>query len=314
MHIRIFDPLEFRKEKKEVTFKSQESINCQHKTDDVVASSNSDVTRKAVCEPDEGINRLVARKRFLPTKHSVSSLINNSRKRWTACKELISLIIIRLVMILSVLGQLTKIIRCKRKSIVGNSMEFGSNEKLRNVGTPFPFTIFHKCLNTALGFQRKLWHCGAVYLLWKRNKLDTRGKKKLWSFSSRPILAKKGLRNLRLGNISGGTFGLRSGNVMETFMVGKRSGTYLCLFSDLCASCHTKLRLFIVNLEFGNGFKVIYEYIYLYIYSLCRCMLPCKWASYPGVFAIKMYTLVYFSSKVNLLMIKSHNKKNKVSI
>ena len=95
MHIRIFDPLEFRKEKKEVTFKSQESMNCQHKTDDVVASSNSDVTRKAVCEPDEGINRLLARKRFLPTKHLVSSLINNSRTRWTACKGLISLIIIR---------------------------------------------------------------------------------------------------------------------------------------------------------------------------------------------------------------------------
>ena len=156
MHIRIFDPLEFRKEKKEVTFKSQESMNCQHKTDDVVASSNSDVTRKAVCEPDEGINRLLARKRFLPTKHSLSSLINNSRKRWTASKGLISLIIIRLAMILSVLGKLTKMIRCERKSIVGNSIEFGSNERLRNVGAPFPFTIFHKCLNTVLGFQRKL--------------------------------------------------------------------------------------------------------------------------------------------------------------
>ena len=197
MHIRIFDPLEFRKEKKEVTFKSQESMNCPHKTDDVVASSNSDITRKDVCAPAvlsiEGISELVARKRFLPTKHSVSSWIESSRKRWTVCKGLVSLIIIRLVMILSVLGKLTKIIQCERKSIVGNSMEFGSNEKLRNVGAPFPFTIFHKCLNTVLGFQRKLWHCGIIYLLWKRNKLDTRGKKKLWNFNSRPILAKKGV-------------------------------------------------------------------------------------------------------------------------
>ena len=125
-----------------------------------------------------------------------------------ACKGLVSLIIIRLVMILSVLGGLTKVIRCERKSIVGNSMEFGSNEKLRNVGAPFPFTIFHKCLNTVLGFQRKLWHCGMIYLLWKRNKLGTRGRKKLWSFGSRPILVKKKLRNLRIGNVSEGTFGL----------------------------------------------------------------------------------------------------------
>ena len=141
--------------------------------DDIIASSKSDVTPPAVLSV-EGISRLVARKRFLPTKHLASSLIDNSRKCWMACKGLVSLIIIRLVMILSVLGGLTKIIRCERKSVVGSSMAFGSNEKLRNVGAPFPFTIFHKCLNTVLGFQRKLWHCGIIYLLWKRNKLGTR--------------------------------------------------------------------------------------------------------------------------------------------
>ena len=51
MHIRIINPWECRKEKKEITFKSQGSINCPHKTNDEVASSNSDVTRKAVCAP-----------------------------------------------------------------------------------------------------------------------------------------------------------------------------------------------------------------------------------------------------------------------
>ena len=68
MHIRIFNPLEFRKEKKELTFKSQESKNCQHRTDDdgMIASSNSDVTRKAVWHADE--NRLVARKHLVLRK------------------------------------------------------------------------------------------------------------------------------------------------------------------------------------------------------------------------------------------------------
>ena len=114
MHIRISNPWEFRQEKKEITFKSQGSINCPHKTNDVVASSNSDVTRKAVCAPAvlsvEEISRLVVRKRFLLTEYSALSLIDNFRKRWMACKGLVSLIIIRLIMILSMLGGLTKII------------------------------------------------------------------------------------------------------------------------------------------------------------------------------------------------------------
>ena len=37
-------------------------------------------------------------------------------------------------------------------------------------------------------------------------------------------------------------------------------------------------------------------------------------ASYPGAFAIKMYTLVYFSSKVNLLIIKSYNKNQSINL
>ena len=293
--------------------KRENSVTRRLGHDDIIASSKSDVTLPAVLS-GEGISELVARKRFLPTKRSVSFWIKSPRKHWTVCKGLISLIIIRLVMILSVLGQLTKIRRCERKSIVGNSMECGSNEKLRNVGAPFPFTIFHECLNTVLGFQKKLWHYGMIYLLWERNKLDTRRKKKLWSFNSRPILAKKELRNLRAGNVSKETFGLQSGNVMETFMAEERFEICLSPVSDLCASCHTQLRLFMVNLEFGNRFKVIYVYIYLYIYRLWPGMLSCKWASYPEVFVIKMYTLVYLSSKVNLSMIKSHKKNQSINL
>ena len=163
----------------------------------------------------------------------------------------------------------------REKNVIGNSMEFGSSEKLGNVRDPYPFNIFRKCLNTILRFQRKLWHCGMLYLLWERNKLGTRKRKKLWSFVSRPILK---LRNLQLGNIFQETFGLRSGNVMETFMAGQGLENCLCLFSDLCASCHGQLRLFKINLKFRNRFKVIYVYIYLYIYmfSAVTCY-PTSW-------------------------------------
>ena len=313
MHIRIFNPLEFRKEKKDFTFKSQESTNCQHRIgdDDIIASSKSDVTLRDILLT-EGINRLIARKRFLPTEQSLSYLVNNSRKLWKAYKGLISLIIVRLAIIISVLGGLTKIIRCERKSIVGNSKEFVSSESLRNVSSPFPFSIFHKCLNAVLSFRKESWHC-EICSLWERNKLDTKGKKELWSFGVRPILAKTGLRNLQLGNIFGGTFSIRSGNTAETFLAGKRSKAYLRLFSDLCASCHVKLRSYTVNLEFNDKFKIIYNRIYLYIYDLYCCLLSCKWASYPGALAVKTYTLVYFLSKVSLLMLKVMIK-TKVSI
>ena len=266
MHIRIFNPWEFRKEKKEATFKSQESMNCRHRTDDVVASSNSDVTRKAVCEPDE--DRLVARKRLMPTEQSLTYLVKNSRKLWKAYKGFISLIAVYLAIIVSIVGGLTKIIRCERKSIVGNSKEFVSSERLRNVSSPLLFSIFHKCLNAVLSFRKELWHCDILYSSWERNKLDTKEKKELWSFGIRPILAKTGLRNLQLGNIVKGTFGRRSGNTVETFLAGKCYEIYLRLFSDLCASCHVKLRSYTVNLNLVMGSR-LFMVVYIYIYTIC---------------------------------------------
>ena len=55
-------------------------------------------------------------------------------------------------------------------------------------------------------------------------------------------------------------------------------------------------------------------YIYIYIYNSCRLRLSCKWASYPLAFAVKLYTLVYFSSKASLLMIKSHKKYQSIDL
>ena len=165
MHIRIINPWECRKEKKEMTFKSQGSINCPHKTNDVVASSNSDVTRKAVCAPAvssaEKLSSLVARKRFLPTEYLALSLIDNFRKRWMAFKGFVSLLVIHLIMI----GGIMEISRCEGKRLIGNSMECVSSEELGNVRPPFPFYIFFECLSTILIFQRKFWNYDMIYLV-----------------------------------------------------------------------------------------------------------------------------------------------------
>ena len=109
-------------------------------------------------------------------------------------------------------------------------------------------------------------------------------------------------------------FGLRSGSIMETLMEEKRFEIYLFPFSDLYASCHSQLRLLIINLKFGKRFEVNYVYIYLYIYRVCHCLSSCKWASYPLDFAVKSYTLVYFSSKASLLVRKSHKKSQSIDL
>ena len=278
--------------------------------DDIIASSKSDVTPPATVSVEK-TSRIVARKRFLATEYSVLSLIDNFRKRWMAFKGLISVLVIRFITMFSMLGEITGISRCEGKRLIGNSMECVSSEELGNVRTPFPFYIFFECLSTILIFQRKFWNYNMIYLVWGRNKIGTRGRKRLRSFVSRPMLE---LRNLRFGNTFQGTFTLRSGNVLETFMAKKRFEIYSYLFLDLRASCLGQMRLFKRNLKFRNWFKAIYENIYLYMYVFCCDLLSYKLASYPGTFAVKMYTLVNFSPKVILLVRKRCHKNQSISL
>ena len=97
-------------------------------------------------------------------------------------------------------------------------------------------------------------------------------------------------------------------------MARERFGIYLSPYLDRCASCHIQLGLFKLNLEIRNRFKDIYKYIYLYIYIHCSDLVSYKLASYPGVFAIKLYTLVYFSPKVMLLVRKSYYKNQCINL
>ena len=85
-------------------------------------------------------------------------------------------------------------------------------------------------------------------------------------------------------------------------------------FLNLCASCHSQLRLLIININFGKRLEANYVYIYLYIYRVCHCLSSCKWASCPLDFAVKSYTLVYFFSKVILLVRKSHKKNQSIDL
>ena len=94
----------------------------------------------------------------------------------------------------------------------------------------------------------------------------------------------------------------------RTFLAGKRLATYIFLFADFWASSVYYFDAYMVNLELDDNFKVFYDLIYLHIYNVYRSWASCDWATYPEAILVKMYTLVYFSSKIIVLMIKSHDK------
>ena len=168
MYIRILKPLEIRKEEEELTFKSQESTNflnhqeaqSRHpgsttydgiKCDGIVASSNSDVTTRV---PD--INRLIARKRYLPQKRSLTYSIGSFERLMRACIRIITFIVLFVAIITNVLGGLINTRRCERKSTVGNSASLPLFEcSMSNSCCSF-LSILRKFSANMLGIDKEL--------------------------------------------------------------------------------------------------------------------------------------------------------------
>ena len=179
MHIRIFNPLEFRKEKKELTFKSQESTNCQHRTDDdgMIASSNSDVTRKAVWHADE--NRLVARKHLVSRKQLLPFSVKSFKEAFKAYNRVVTFVALFLATVTSVLGELINIMRYGRKCIVGNSDSLAQRESSRDYSCHYFIYVLRKVLVCILGFDKELWLFVIRGYIWKENKPFRNGKEEI---------------------------------------------------------------------------------------------------------------------------------------
>ena len=94
----------------------------------------------------------------------------------------------------------------------------------------------------------------------------------------------------------------------RTFLVGKRLGTYIYPFADFWVSSVYHFDAYTVNLELDDNFKVFFDLVYLYIYLFYHSWSSCNWAAYPEVISVNIYTLVYFSSNMIVLIIKSHDK------
>ena len=250
MLIRICNPLKLRnkREKKELTVKIQESMNCKAEStfsgrpddDDIITSLNSDVNvRETVWHADE--NRRVTGKHFIPRKRSLSYSVGSFGKLLKAYGGLVSFIVLHPAIIANVLGGITNIIRYGKKSTVGNSGSLPHSESSRYDSCLYSLSILRKCLDNILRFNKELWPYGIIYPIWKENKPFRKGKEELWKLGNtlifRLIIAMSWLRNLQLGNVCKETFCIRSGKVAKTFLAGKCFRAYLRLFADFCASC-----------------------------------------------------------------------------
>ena len=280
--------------------------------DGMVASSNSDVTIRDTLWNAE-VNRLIARKRFVPRKRSLTYSVGSFKRSLRACSRIVTFIALFLAIVTNVLGGLININRYERKSTVGTSASLPRCESSRSYSCYYSLSILCKFLANILGSDKELWPCVIIDTNWKDNKRLKRRKEILQKSRNtrifRLVTALSWLRNLRFGNVTKETFCLRSGNIAkETFLAGKCLSAYLCLFADFWASHLCGLDTYTGNLELNDNFKMIYDHIYLYIYDVYRSWVSYNWATYPEALSVKTYTLVYFSSKASLLMIKSHDK------
>ena len=275
----------------------------------MVTSLISDVTIREQ-DGELSINKLVTRQ-YEKTRDCLRSYTEKGcRKVARIYNKVVAIISFYFIIVTRVLKGIMYPRRCERKSTVGNSKEVSGSESVRDCKGDSLYTIL-ECLSDIWEYKHRLWLLLIIYGLWRRYKVYRRKDKGIWNFINtltlRLVVARPWLRNLLLGNVLE-TLSLRIDNASNTFLAGKYIIAYICQYLDLWASCRIYLYICTIILELCDKFKRFYAHIYLYICKFFRLRLSCKWASYPLTFAIKLYTLVYFSSKASLLMIKSHKK------
>ena len=200
-------------------------------SDGMVVSSNGDVTiRDTPWNAD--VNRLIARKRFVPRKQSLTYSVGKFKKSLMACSRIVTFIALFLAIVTNVIGGLININRYERKSTVGTSASLPWYECLRDYSCYCSCSILRKFLATILSSGNELWPCVIIDANWKEKRWFKRRKEILQGSRNtkdfRPVVAPAWLRNLQFGNVARETFHLRSGNVAKETFFGRKM--LKCLF------------------------------------------------------------------------------------
>ena len=272
----------------------------------IVASPNGDVTIRDIVD----VNRPIARKLYVPKKQSFMPSGGSFKSSLRACSRTITFIALLLAIVINVSGGLFNIRLPERKSTVGTSASLPLFES--SVANSCRDSLFHPILRESSanfhGFNEGLWPCLMIETNWNDDEQLIRCREVLHNTRIRDkgSYGHPGYSHRHPGCHGYAMCIMQS--LARTFLAGKRLGTYIFLFADFWASSVFYLDTYTVNLELNDNFKVFYDRIYLYIYDVYRSWVSYDWATYPEAISVKTYTLVYFSSKVILLMIKSHDK------
>ena len=227
--------------------------------------------------------------------------------------KMIAIIAFYFIILTQILKGCTHFILCELEINVGNSGKVSEDEGMRRCQLSFFYTIL-MCLSNIWEYKHRLWLLLIIDGLWRRDKVFKNKDEGIYQLTFRLVVARPWLRNLLLGNVCERNVSVRIGNTGNTFMAGKVIRAYLCPCSDLWASCRVYLCRDAEILALYYKIKSFCAFIYLYIRKFLRFRLSCKWASFPLAFAVKLHTLVYFSSKASLLMIKSYKKYQSINL
>ena len=287
-----------REREGEWMFKRQESTNCQgaesrhpgSATYDAMGDAlNSDVTTRV---PD--VNRLIARKRYVPRKRSLMYSVRSFERSLRACSRIITFIVLLLAIIINILGGLINIRPYERKSTVGNSSSLFLSKPLSAIDyRELLFLHLRELSSTILVINEGLWPYLMIETNWKDNKRLKRRREVLHNARIREGgYGQTGYSHSSLGYEM--PFCKRS---PEQFLAGKRLIIYIFLCTAFWTSSMFYLDTYTANLELNDNFKMFYDHIYLYIYDVYHFCVSYGKATYPEAISVKTYTLVYFPQK-----------------
>ena len=172
MYIRMLKPLETRKEKEELKFKSQGATNCRNHSDvmdsGVITPVNGDVTIRDIVD----VNRPIARKRYVPRKQSLMPSEGSFKSSLRVCSRTFTFIALLLAIIISVSGGLFNIRLPERKSTVGTSANFSLFESFVAISChdSLFLSILRESSANILGINEGLCPCMMAETIWNNSK------------------------------------------------------------------------------------------------------------------------------------------------
>ena len=261
-------------------------------SDVIITKANSDVILRNV-----EVSKPIARKRYAQ-KHSFVSKMGFMKSSLRGCSRTFTKITLLLAIVISVFGGLFNIRLPERKSTIGTSSSLFLSESLCFRDSLF-LSILRESSATIIGINEGLCSCINKGTFLNNNEQLIR---RMEILHNTIIREERGSMYPGYATSELATFAKR------TFSAGKRLVTYIFPFADFWASRVYYFDAYTVNLELDDNFKVFLDLAYLYIFIFYRSWSSCNWAAYPEAIFVNICTLVYFSSKVIVLVIKSHDK------